>query len=153
MLKTKILIFLIGNIKYDARVSKEINSLIKFGYDVVFVQTEEIDSLEEKLYKTYVIHKRRNNSILKILDMIKLQRQITKIIKSENPDYIHCNDFNTIIYSIPWIKKYKVVFDSHELSRECFSGWFKVLYTLVESYLVKHFHAIILPQQDRLKYF
>lgn len=151
--KIKILVFLVGDIKYDARVSKEINSMLKLGYDVVFVQTENIENIDKFPCKAYVINKRRGYSIGKLMDMIKVQRRISKIIKLERPDYIHCNDFNTIVYSFPWIKKHKVVFDAHELARECFTGWFKTLYAFIETYLVKHFHAIILPQQDRLKYF
>ena len=38
----KILILLSGNILYDARVSKEIASLRKFGYSVVLVQTHKL---------------------------------------------------------------------------------------------------------------
>ena len=51
----KILFLLVGNVTYDGRVSKEINSLRKFGYDVVLVQTEEVEEAYKGNYD-YPIH-------------------------------------------------------------------------------------------------
>lgn len=151
----KILIVLIGNVIYDARVSKEIDSLMKFGYQVVLVQSESVSSDLSFPYKLYVIPKRRSGrmSFSKIIDIIIFSSKLRRIIHVENPDYIHCNDISALIYAIRFINKKKVVYDSHELATECASGVMKLIIRKIESFLIPKLHAIIIPQIDRLNYF
>ena len=152
----KVLVILIGNIIYDARVSKEINSLKQKGYQVVLVQSEYLNQDIENIdFPLYVISKRRSSGMTlgKLIDIIKFQYQVNEIIKREKPDYIHCNDISGLLYAIPLVRKYKVVYDSHELATECCSGWMKYFIYRLEKYLIPKLHAIIIPQIDRLKFF
>ena len=83
----KILILLSGNILYDARVSKEIASLRKFGYSVVLVQTHKLGENKINDYPVYVINKQSsdNMNFTKIWEIVKFSNELNKIIKKENP--------------------------------------------------------------------
>lgn len=151
----KILILLSGNILYDARVSKEIASLRKFGYSVVLVQTHKLDVNKINDYPIYVINKQSsdNMSFTKIWEIIKFSNKLSKIIKQESPDYIHCNDIDTLVYALRFAKTKKVVYDSHELAMECVTGIKNRIVKRIEQYMIPYLHAIIIPQIDRLRYF
>ena len=91
----KILILLSGNILYDARVSKEIASLRKFGYSVVLVQTHKLGENKINDYPVYVINKQSsdNMNFTKIWEIVKFSNELNKIIKKENPAMIfHLGD-------------------------------------------------------------
>lgn len=151
----KILLILVGNIIYDARVSKEIDSLLKFGYKVVLVQTEVIPEKYCPNYKIYTIKKRRTDRMTfsKLYDICKFSTQLKHIIKIEKPDYIHCNDIQALVYALRFINNEKVVYDSHELAAECVSGLMGVISSRVEKFLLPKLHGVIIPQIDRLRYF
>lgn len=151
----KILILLSGNILYDARVSKEIASLRKFGYSVVLVQTHKLGENKINDYPVYVINKQSsdNMNFTKIWEIVKFSNELNKIIKKENPDYIHCNDVGTLVYALRFVKTKKVVYDSHELAIECVIGIKNKIIKYIEYYMVPYLHAIIIPQIDRLRYF
>ena len=151
----KILILLSGNILYDARVSKEIASLRKFGYSVVLVQTHKLGENKINDYPVYVINKQSsdNMNFTKIWEIVKFSNELNKIIKKENPDYIHCNDVGTLVYALRFVKTKKVVYDSHDLAIECVIGIKNKIIKYIEYYMVPYLHAIIIPQIDRLRYF
>lgn len=152
----KILFLLVGNVTYDGRVSKEINSLRKFGYDVVLVQTEEVEEVYKDNYD-YPIHfiskEPRSSFFSGIKNVFSFASKLKGIIKQENPDFIHCNDINTFIYAPLFINKYRVVFDSHELAEEVEKGYTLMITKWLHKHLLKKVHAVIMPQVDRINYF
>lgn len=152
----KILFLLVGNITYDGRVSKEIQSLREFGYDVVLVQTEEVEEkYKDKYdYPIHVISKKPRTSFLSgIKNVFSFASKLKDVIKQENPDFIHCNDINTFIYAPLFINQYRVVFDSHELAEEVEKGYTLVVTKWLHKHLLKKVHAVIMPQVDRINYF
>lgn len=151
----RILVLLIGNIRYDGRVKKEISSLQKFCYDISLVVTsfDEDDSFSNYDFKIYVVNQPSGTNIMtKISNKLKYRRSINKIISKEKPDYIHCNDA-TIFYVGRWMKKVKVIYDAHELLTEMEYGIRRRITTYLEKQKLKNVNKVILPQIDRLNYF
>lgn len=151
----RILVLLIGNIRYDGRVKKEISSLQKFGYEVSLVVTS-FDADDSKSNYNFPIYKvdqpSGTNPVNKVINKRKYTRQIDGIIREVKPDFLHCND-STIFYVSKWIKKIKVIYDAHELLPEMEYGIRKTITTYLERKKLKNVYKVILPQIDRLNLF
>lgn len=151
----KVLFILIGNIRYDGRVKKEIESLLKFGFNISIIVTsfDQDDSESNYKFKIHVVdHPSGTSLINKVSNKMRFKRAIDRIVSHEKPDYIHCND-NTIFYVGKWVNKIKIVYDAHELLPELEYGVRKSITTFLERRKIRHVHAVIIPQIDRLNYF
>lgn len=152
----KILFILWGNIRYDGRVQKEIASLVKLGYKVSLIVTEfdDDDDVKNYSYNIYIVKKQSYSFLLKrIFAKYKQSYIINTIIKKVSPDFLHCNDYSTLQFAVGWFKKIKVVYDSHELATEMYSGWTKKYIQKLEKYALKRCYKVIIPQIDRLHIF
>lgn len=155
MNKKKVLIILLGNIKYDGRVLKTIKSLQSFGYNVELLTTELCldDSVEEYNFKIHYIPRKSGGGIfVQSFRNLFFYYQTRKIIKKINPYYIHCNDLSSTIYAFGFFDR-KVIYDSHELALEVIYGVRRILFTILERFVVEKSYRIILPQIDRLNIF
>lgn len=152
----KILMLLIGNIKYDGRVQKEIYTLKSIGFDVELVITEfdNNDSFENYNYPITFIKKNRGGGIFrKIFNTIKFSFRVRKFLCNSNALYVHCHDINALMYMWGICKKKKVIYDSHELVIGNFTGINLKVLSFIESHLVKRCYKIIHTQIDRLNIF
>lgn len=169
----KVAMILIGNIRYDGRVQKEIKTFLKNKYEVtLYVSDFDVDdSLENYNYKICVIENhlkkikflKRNKFLKKI--SLKLQRinllniilfdfEVLRKLKKLKPDYIHCNDLPTLLFCRFFPKNSKIVFDAHELFPESGESKIKIkLWNLVEKMNIKYTHRIIQAEKNRLAYF
>lgn len=152
---SKIVCLLIGNIKYDGRVKKEIYSLSEAGHDVSLIVSMH-DENDETDYHCKLIHLPRNNGgsfLSKLFRNATYIFRVTKAIKKEKPDFVHCNDLNTLILTFMLPQSIKIVYDSHEIYPETRNGFAsRVFFTFAEKYLVYKTCKIIVPQIDRLHY-
>lgn len=150
-----ILVLLIGDIKYDGRVQKEIYTLQKAGHHVTLVVSSfnTNDNLDN--YDFDIIELRSEYSsfaIGRLFSAISYYRQIHKIIKTVSPNIIHCNDLNTLLYIGGISRSIEVVYDAHELYLEGRTGLIKWFWDKVEKTLIYRTKAVIVPQIDRLYY-
>ena len=155
-MRNKVLMILIGNIRYDGRVLKTINTLIKNGYNVELICTEfdSDDSFEKYKCKIHYIKRKSGGGfLLQLIRSMKFFFVLRKVIKNINPNFIHCNDLCSTIYVLGLFDKYKIIFDSHELSLDLYHGIKKTIYIPIERHVVKCAYKIILPQIDRLNIF
>lgn len=155
-MQKKILVLLWGNIRYDGRVQKEISSLKKFGYDVSLIVTafDDDDNVNNYSYPIHIVKKNQPKFLLtRIYSKLLHKYKINKAIKEIAPDYIHCNDFAMLTYTIGWFNKAKVVYDAHELATEIYTGRTKRNIERLEKYAVGRCYKIIIPQIDRLNIF
>lgn len=155
-MKKKVLVILIGNIRYDGRVQKTIKTLLENKFDVKLICSEfdSDDSIDNYDYDiSYIKRKSGGGILLQLFRNLSFYMKIQKKIKDYNPVYIHCNDLSSTIYILKDIKKYKVIYDSHELALELLSGVRLFLFSALEKYIVKYSYKIILPQIDRLNVF
>ncbi len=150
-----ILVLLIGNIKYDGRVQKEIRTLRQAGHQVTLVVSSfsKDDSFDNYDFNIIKLRGEYSSfSIGRIYSAISYYRQIHKIIKTVSPNIVHCNDLNTLLYISGISKNIEVVYDAHELYLEGRSGIIKWFWSKVERKLIYKTKAVIVPQIDRLYY-
>ena len=151
-----ILILLIGNLRYDGRVQKTISSLQKENYKITLISTEfsKDDNLSDYNFPIHIIKKKTGGVFFKkIYRAIVFYLKVRRKIKDVSPDYLHCNDFSTLIYAFGFFSKTKVIYDSHELAIETSDGITKSAIRMIEKLAVSRCYKIILPQFDRLNYF
>jgi glycosyltransferase involved in cell wall biosynthesis len=152
---SKITCLLIGNIKYDGRVKKEIQSLSNGGHDVSLILSN-LDDNDNNDYHCKLIYLPRNNGgtfLKKLFRNSTYILRVNKAIKEVDPDYIHCNDLNTLVLTFLLPNKYRIVYDSHEIYPETRNSLIsKVFFTLAERLLIYKTHKVIVPQIDRLNY-
>lgn len=150
-----ILVLLIGDIKYDGRVQKEIRTLQQAGHHVTLVVSSFSKNDSPDNYDFNIIRLNKEYStfaIGRIFSTILYYRQIHKIIKSVSPNIIHCNDLNTLLYISGISKDIEVVYDAHELYLEGRHGIIKWFWNRIEKKLIYKTKAVIVPQIDRLYY-
>lgn len=94
-----VLFLLIGNIRYDGRVLKEISTLCKAGYKVSLILSDfDVDDNVSN-YDFNIILLRRNyssNPIMKLFSTLIYFFKMRKEIVRLSPDILHCNDLNTL---------------------------------------------------------
>lgn len=158
----KIVILLKGNINYDSRVQKEIDTLVFLGFKIKLIvwnfepisyTKEAVDIIDINLSH----HLIPRVAFMTLFKLIKYWHQSAKIIKQGDYNFIHCNDLETlgVLFFLP--KKYhkRVIYDAHELYPETFSTRYPIRYmiwSLVEAILIKRVKTIIVPEFHRGRY-
>jgi glycosyltransferase involved in cell wall biosynthesis len=151
----KVLFLLIGNIRYDGRVQKEINSLREAGYRVILIVStfDKDDNIQNYDFDIIILNRNNGgNFFIKFIRTFFYFFKIRKRIISINPDLLHCNDLNTLIFSYMIPGHIQIVYDAHELYLENKRGFIKMFWVFVENMLIKKTKAVIVPQIDRLYY-
>ncbi|RUR35228.1 glycosyltransferase [Clostridium perfringens] len=153
----KIVSLLIGEIKYDGRVQKEIQSLIKNKYDVSLIVHKFCnDNINNYNYPIIAISTNDNTPTMPgILKKFRFCFDAYKILKNINPDIVHCNDLTTLYAGVMYKnfnKKCKIIYDAHELYPEMFCGFRKFLWNCIEKLNIKKVDEIISPEINRALY-
>ena len=150
-----VVFLLIGNIRYDGRVLKEISTLRRAGHKVALILSDFDADDDVANYDFDIVLLRRKygeNLLMKVLTTISFFFRIRKAIISLSPDILHCNDLNTLMFAFALSKKMEIVYDAHELYLESRSGIVRTFWGFVEKKLIKKAKAVIVPQIDRLYY-
>lgn len=153
---TKIVFVLTENIQFDGRVQKEINTLGKYGFVVDLIVDRFIDDNKDNYnFNIHVVEGitfKRNNIVLNFIKNIIFNFKVSKLIKKLDPDFVHCNDLNTLLSGVLSMKRDSVVYDAHELYVEKKKGLSKLLWRFIEYLLIPKVSSIIVPEKNRLKY-
>lgn len=150
-----VLCLLIGNIRYDGRVRKEIASLKKAGNNVTLMVSsfDKEDSYDNYDFDIAFLPRKNGGGFFqKAFRSISYFFKIRSLIKRINPDIIHCNDLNTLIFTWGLDRRYGVIYDSHELYLEGKVGILKLFWSFCEERLIQKCNRVIVPQIDRLYY-
>lgn len=153
----KIVSLLIGEIKYDGRVQKEIKTLNSKGYDISLIVHKFCnDSFSNYDYPIIAISQdEKTPTMPNIVEKFKFCFSSYKLLKKIKPDIIHCNDLTTLYGGVLYKKynnKCKLVYDAHELYPEMFTGIRKLIWNIVERLNIKSADEIISPEVNRAKY-
>lgn len=150
-----ILFLLIGNIRYDGRVLKEIATLRNAGYKVTLIVSnfDKDDNINNYDFDIIVLKRNNGGSFFTkffrtLFYFYKIHKQILRI----NPNIVHCNDLNTLFFSYKLPQKIEIVYDSHELYLESRKGFTRFFLSICEQMLIKKVKCVIVPQIDRLYY-
>lgn len=147
----KISMVLIGDVKFDGRVKKEIRSLAKNGFEVQLIMFGNYieDDLNEVCEIIVINRKKRNNAIINMLQMLMFNIKAYGLVKKSAPSFVHCHDLNTLFTGFLSRKIANIIYDSHELFPEVQIGLKKKIWTFIEKKLIKYADTIIVPEKNR----
>lgn len=156
---TKVVMVLIGNIKYDGRVRKEIASIKSANISVELIVTDYQDSedagdeLGIKIH--YIKAKKHSAPILNFIDSLIVNYKASRLLKKISPEFVHCHDLNTLLSGVLYKKSGlgKLVYDAHELFPESLGGTREKIWDFIERYCISSCDKIIMPEKNRAKYF
>lgn len=154
----KVVFLLIGEIKFDGRVQKEIKTLKENGFDVELIVNKFYnDDFKNYNFKIHAISiEREEKSVPNTIGKFRFCKRAFEILKRIQPDAVHCNDLCTL-YGGYLYKKHnrncKLVYDAHELYPEMFSK--RVLtkfWSVIERNCLKLVDEVICPEENRARY-
>ncbi|MGI9293675.1 MAG: glycosyltransferase, partial [Pseudomonadales bacterium] len=156
---TKVVMLLIGDIKYDGRVRKEIASLTSVGVKVELVVTdygdEESDQDELGVKTHYIAAKKYATPVRNFIENLVFNYKAFRLLRKTNPEFVHCHDLNTLLAGALYKKcsSGKLVYDAHELFPESYGGIREKVWGFIERNCVKSCDVIIMPERNRAQYF
>jgi glycosyltransferase involved in cell wall biosynthesis len=155
------LMILIGNINSDSRVKKEIETLTSIGIKV----TLAIWNWETITYKNENIRiidikfgnqKSQYGRLFTFLKTVAFWPYVSKIVKREKYDFIHCNDLCTlgVLFFIRKNHKERFIYDAHELFPEMYprNSIRYHIWTWVERKTISRAYAVITTEKYRAEY-
>lgn len=153
----KIAMILYGNIRYDSRVKKEIETLRKNKFDVTLITSEfdYDDNKENYNFKIIVIKEKKFfNRRIPFINIFYFNLMSYLILLKGKYEFIHFNDINVVLFSKFLKKKSKLIFDLHELFPEAIESKFtKKIFNFIEKINIKYADEIIQVEINRLNYF
>jgi glycosyltransferase involved in cell wall biosynthesis len=154
-----IVMLLIGDIRYDGRVRKEIGTLLAAGHRVELVVSDFAKSgsggedLGVRIH--YIPMTLWPNPAMNFLEQLSFNRKAASIIKDIAPTHIHCHDLSSLLAGV-WSKgktNRKLIFDAHELMPESMGGIKEKIWGYIERKCIKSCDSIIMPEKNRIAYF
>jgi glycosyltransferase involved in cell wall biosynthesis len=154
-----IVMLLMGDIRYDGRVRKEIRTLLVAGHQVELVVSDFDKSgtgggdLGVRIH--YIPMTLWPNPALNFLEQLSFNRKAASIIRDIGPTHIHCHDLSSLLAGV-WSKRKvngKVIFDAHELMPESMGGMREKIWGYIERKCVNSCDSIVMPEKNRIAYF
>jgi starch synthase len=155
----RIAMVLLGDIRYDGRVRKEIQTLTGAGHQVELILSEFKGNgsgggdLGVPIH--YIPITLWPNPAVNFLAQIRFNRQAASIIPTLAPTHIHCHDLTTLLAGV-WAKKKtgaKLIFDAHELMPESMGGVRETFWQRIEKRCIKSCDHVVMPEKNRITYF
>jgi glycosyltransferase involved in cell wall biosynthesis len=150
---------LIGDIRYDGRVRKEIGTLVAAGHQVELVVSDftkdKCGGEDLGIPIHYIPTTLWSSPAQNFLEQIWFNYKAASILKTLTLTHIHCHDLSTLLSGV-WAKKAtkaKLVFDAHELMPESMGGLKEVIWGYIEKKCITSCDAIIMPEKNRIIYF
>ncbi len=148
---------LIGDIRMDGRVQKEILTLRSCGFRVTLIQwpysgrsgAHEYLGIEVIDYP----HNLHRSAAVNFLRQILFNFFALHHLKRLSPDFLQCNDLRTLLAGFLFRRRARVIYDAHELFPEMYEGARKLVWSVLERMMVSACHAYIQPEKNRLAYF
>jgi len=154
-----VVMLLIGDIRYDGRVRKEIGTLLAAGHQVELVVSDFGKSgsggedLRVRIH--YIPMTLWPKPAMNFLEQLSFNRKAASIIREIGPTHIHCHDLSSLLAGV-WSKgkvNRKLIFDAHELMPESMGGIREKIWDYIERKCIKSCDAIIMPEKNRIGYF
>ena len=150
-------ILLIGDVRMDGRVQKEILTLRSHGFRVTLIQwpysgsssTQECLGVEVIDYP----HRLHRSPVVNFLRQILFNFFALRHLKRISPDFLQCNDLPTLLAGFLFRRRTRVIYDAHELFPEMHEGIRKRVWAELEKWMVPACHAYIQPEKNRIAYF
>lgn len=150
---------LIGDIRYDGRVRKEIGTLVNAGHylELVVSDFNKNGSGGEDLGINihYIPMRLWSIPALNFLEQLLFNYKAASILTQLPLTHIHCHDLSSLLAGV-WVKEQlnaELVFDAHELMPESMGGCRERIWGYIEKCCVKSCDHIIMPEKNRIAYF
>ena len=154
-----IVMTLIGDIRYDGRVRKEIQTLTAAGHHIELVVSDFGKNGKAADDLGITIHPIPStlwrNPAMNFAEQLHFNQTAASIIRKLAPTHIHCHNLNTLLAGV-WAKRKigaRLVFDAHELMPESLGGIKQRVWGQIEKRCVDTCDYIIMPEKHRIKYF
>jgi len=148
---------LIGDIRMDGRVQKEILTLRSRGFRVTLIQWSYSSQSDAHDYLGIEVidypHSLHRNPVVNFLRQILFNVFAWRHLKRLAPAFLQCNDLNTLLAGFLFRRQARVIYDAHELFPEMYEGTRKRVWSQLEKWLLPACHAYIQPEKNRLTYF
>ena len=150
---------LLGDIRYDGRVRKEIDTLVTAGHNVELVvadfsqNTSGGEDLGVKIH--YIPITLHTNPLKNFFEQILFNRRAASLLQNIHPAHIHCHDLASLLAGF-WAKRHlkaRLVFDAHELKPESLSGTRARVWGYIEKSAISSCDDILMPEKNRIAYF
>jgi len=156
---TSIVMVLLGDIRYDGRVRKEVRTLTGAGHKVQLVVSDFKktscggEDLGIPIY--YIPISLWSHPAINFMAQLRFNQVAASIIRRLAPTHIHCHDLSTLLAGV-WAKKKtgaKLVFDAHELMPESMGGVRQAVWGPIEKTCLESCDRLIMPEKNRINYF
>ena len=155
----RVAMVLLGDIRYDGRVRKEIRTLIDAGYEVELVVSDFSQSgsggegLGARIhYIPMILH---SSPLRNFHEKLAFNWKAAAILKERNLSHIHCHDLSSLLAG-RWAKKKvkaDLIFDAHELMPESMGGYKERVWGFIEKRCIESCDYILMPEKNRITYF
>jgi glycosyltransferase involved in cell wall biosynthesis len=158
----KVLMYLIGNLNTDARVSKEIETLINAEYEISIAVLSDADNYHSQkngcptatvLPIKLISRKLPKNYFFWPLKFFEMTLRFVKMGVKEKPAIIHCHDRFPLLatFIVSAILGIPYIYDSHEIEseREAKAGRPKFFWLALERYIAKRAQHVITTDHYR----
>jgi len=150
---------LIGDIRYDGRVRKEIETLVRAGHHVELVVSDfgKTASGGEDLGINihYINMTLWSQPVMNFLEQLLFNLKAASTLKNLSVSHLHCHDLSALLAGV-WTKKRlkaKLIFDAHELMPESMGGIKEKIWGQIEKRSINSCDHIIMPEKNRIAYF
>ena len=156
---THIGMVLLGDIRYDGRVRKEIDTLVRAGHNIELVVADFSrnasggEDLGVKIH--YIPITLHGNPLKNFFEQILFNRRAASVLRNMHPTHVHCHDLTSLLAGL-WAKKKlkaKLVFDAHELRPESLWGIRARVWSYIEKRTIGSCDDILMPEKNRITYF
>ena len=148
---------LIGDVRMDPRVTKEILTLRSRGFSVTLIQWPRIGPRGTHKYLGIEVidypHGLHRRPIANSLRIIPFYFFALRHLKRLSPDFVQCNDLDTLLPGILYQGRTRLIYDAHELFPEFTQGIRKLVWSKLERWMIPACHAYVQPEKNRLAYF
>jgi glycosyltransferase involved in cell wall biosynthesis len=149
----------LGDIRYDGRVRKEIQTLALAGHGIELVTSDfkgDASAGEDLgIPVHYVPITLSSHPVMNFLSQLWFNKEAASIICRLGPSHIHCHDLSTLLAGV-WAKKNtgaELIFDAHELMPESMGGVREAVWGRIEKKCIDWCDQIIMPEKNRIVYF
>lgn len=152
-----VVMLLIGNIRTDGRVQKEILTLRSRGFSVTLIQWPYRGESggHEHLGIDIIDYPRRlhRSAAVNFIRQILFNFFAIRHLKRLKPQFVQCNDLNTLLAGFLFRHRARVIYDAHELFPESQDGIRRRVWSWLERRMAPACHGYIQPEKNRLTYF
>ena len=159
-MQKSVCLLLFGNIKYDGRVQKEIETILEHDYNpTLIVSSFDTKNDKQENYSFPIINlkvKLKNNPIRNLGILYDFWKKAFRQLKRIKPEIVHCNDLDTLYAGHLYKKEHpntKLIYDAHELFPESKSGLGQTFFwNQIEKAVIHSADEIIVPEKNRANY-